>query len=140
MAVSLAAVAQTAQVRVGWRTNIAPAWEFDVAAIAAAARELGVRRPIVIGCTEARRGRFDGLYMPQSNGHRISVWRGASVPAASAIIWHELEHAAQEERGDYPDTGTGTYATRGDAYWNDPAEVEAREIERVHGHRRLVRA
>jgi hypothetical protein len=139
MAISLAAVAQTAQVRVGWRTNVPPAWDFDVAAIAAAARELGVTRPIVIGCTEARRGRFSGLYMPEPNGHRISVWRRASAPEASSVIWHELEHAAQEERGDYPDTGTGTYATRGDAYWNDPAEIGARRIEALHGHRPLVR-
>lgn len=135
MGVSLAALTSAPEVRIGWRTNVPPAWEFDVAAITNAARKLGVKGPIRIGCTEARRGRFDGLYMPEPNGHRISVWRRASAANASSIIWHELAHAAQEERGDH----ASTMQLRGAAYTNDPSEVEARDVEARFGHIPLVK-
>lgn len=125
MAVSLSACLASAQVRVGWTTNIPAAWEFDTVAIARACHELGVTGEVEVGCAEYARGRWQGMYSHERGIHRVRVGRRVSVEAASRILWHELTHALQHERGERE----GTTRLRGDAYRLHPKEVEARSNE-----------
>lgn len=117
--------------RVGWSTNIAPAWDFDLGAIANACEVLGVKAPVVVGCAEYPRGRWGGMHSVERGEHRIRVRRAHSAAAASRTLWHELSHAAQSDRG----VEGGTAALSGAAYTNDPREREARAAERNHDER-----
>lgn len=122
MGVSLMGTLASSRVRVGWRTNIAPAWEFDLAAIGRACDELGVYGQVEVGCAEYPRGRWGGMYSHERDVHRVRVGRRFGAEDASRILWHELTHAAQTERGELVDT-------RGPGYWEHPLEVEARGNE-----------
>lgn len=114
-------------VRVGWRTNAKPGWDFDLDAIERARELLGVTRPVVIGCVNARR-RFTGMHHDEGARHRITVAHWHTPEQASRTIWHELSHAAQSDRG----VRGGTARLRGLAYEQDAREVEARAAEENH--------
>lgn len=114
-------------VRVGWRTNAPPSWDFDLDAIQRARELLGVTRPVVIGCVNARR-RWTGMHHDEGATHRITVAHWHTPEGASRTIWHELSHAAQADRG----VPGGTSQLRGRAYDMDPREVEARAAESNH--------
>lgn len=128
------------QVRVGWRTNVEPSWEFDLDALALAARTLGLRLPIEVGCAEYPRGRWGGMHSCERRGtsyvHRVRVRRASSANSASRLLWHELAHAAQSER-----LGTDAFdreyerEERRVGYERNPFEIEAREHEpRAYDH------
>lgn len=125
MAVSLMGVLAEQRVRVGWRTNIAPAWEFDLAAIGRACDDLAVYGDVEVGCAEYPRGRWAGMYSYERGIHRVRVGRRLSLADASRVLWHELTHAAQTERGET----VSTAHLRGVAYYAHPLEVEARANE-----------
>lgn len=137
-AISLAGLLASEQVTIGWHTRVPPAWEFDCAAIASAARELGVRGRIEVGCAEYANGRWGGMYSYERGVHRIRVKRASRAEYATRILWHELTHAAQHERGDT--AGTRALGAGTEAYRNHPKEVEARATEEANAHRPLVRA
>lgn len=114
-------------VRIGWRTNAQPAWDFDLAAIERAIELLGVTRPVVIGAVNARR-RWSGMHHDEGHQHRVTVAHWHTPAGASRTIWHELSHAAQSDRG----VKGGTTRLRGREYDMDPREVEARAAEANH--------
>lgn len=133
-------------VRVGWRTNLPPAWDFDLDAIAQAARELALRLPVVVGCAEYRR-RTSGTAGCERDEHgrwyhRIAVRRATTALAASEIIWHELAHAAQAEQVG-PEHFDVAYSRaggrKGAGYRTNPYEIEARAHERRADTHPLVR-
>lgn len=104
-------------------------WHADASAIAQAARELGVTRPVRVIASPFRRGRWGGMHTLLANGvHEIRVATWTNADEASRTLWHELSHAAQSDRGV---TG-GTTRLRGDAYTYDPREIEARAAEVNH--------
>ena len=126
-------------VRVGWRTRLEPEWTFDVDAIEHAARELGVTSPVVVGAVEYRRGRWGGMHRVERGEHRISVPRWQTPEEASRVVWHELSHAAQHDRGVKGGTKAVARAYGWGAYMADPREVEARDAEANHERLALVR-
>lgn len=142
MGVSLSAQLERAIVSVGWTTNIAPRWSFDLDAITRACELLGVRERVVVGCAEYPNGRWGGMYTWDERlggQHKVCIVRAATAERASRLLWHELTHAAQYERGD--DTDTRRLARRDySAYRSHPAEVEARRNESNHLMYPLTRA
>lgn len=124
---SLLALAR-ADVRIGWHTTNEPAWTFDVDALRRACVHMGVTRPVEVGCANYHRGRWGGMHSLERNVHRVRVAYWLPADAASRTLWHELSHAAQSDRG----IPSGTRTLKGDAYTNDPREVEAREAEQHH--------
>lgn len=114
-------------VRIGWRPNIQPCWEFDLGAIERACELLGVTRPVEIGAVNARR-RWSGMRHDEGDQHRVTVANWHTPEGASRTIWHELSHAAQSDRG----VEGGTSQLRGREYDDDPREREARACERNH--------
>lgn len=127
------------QVRVGWRTAVDPDWGFDLDAIRAAVRELGLREPVQVGCAEYANGRWSGMYSHDADeGHRVRIGRRLSAEQASRTLWHELAHAAQRERGS---TGGTRHLARRDraAYESDWREVDARAHEANHDRLPLTR-
>lgn len=129
MPVLMMDVLAQSRVRVGWRTNIAPAWEFDLAAIGRACDELGVYGDVEVGCAEYARGRWGGMYSNERGVHRVRVGRRQSASEASRTLWHELTHAAQWERGERESTQAVFRDQGSAAYADHPKEVEARANE-----------
>lgn len=125
MGVSLTAVRERSRVRVTTLTNDPPEWTFDVPAILRACERLGVEGTIALSVVRYARGRWGGMYYGEGRAHAISVPRWHDANGASRVLWHELTHALQEERGDREPT----QHLRGDAYWHHPSEVEARANE-----------
>lgn len=108
----------------------AHAWTYDRASIERAIAELGLARPVRIYMSNGRGGRRkSGLYR-DAREHLIGVRRSLSVREASRTLWHELEHARQEESGERDPRGTARL--RGDAYWSHPDEIAARAREAAH--------
>lgn len=128
---SLLALAR-ADVRIGWRTNHAPAWEFDIDAMRRACVHLGVTRPVEVGCANYHRGRWGGMHSLEHGIHRVRVAYWLPAGAASRTAWHELSHAAQSDRGIPSGTAQLRRELGDDAYTADPREVEAREAEQLH--------
>lgn len=85
-------------VRVGSYTTTPPRWEFDVPAIEAAARSLGLRRPVTVGCARYLSGRWEGMHIYANERHEINVSCSLTADKASRLLWHELAHAQQRER------------------------------------------
>lgn len=103
MAVSLMHLdvpAQPLHVRASYGTRIQPSWTFDTSAIRHACELLGVSAPVVICCAEYRRGRWSGMHSFEHGAHRVRIARWASANRASEILWHELTHCAQRDRGE----------------------------------------
>lgn len=115
-------------VRVGWRTNVKPCWDFDVAALERACKLLGVTRPVELGAVNSRRRRWAGMHHDEREQHRVTCAVWATPEGASRTLWHELSHAAQSDRG----VPGGTSRLRGREYDEDPREVEARAAEAYH--------
>lgn len=129
MGISLAAVLATPRARVGWTTNVPPAWDFDLPAIERAAVALGVTQPVAVGCANYARGRWGGMHSFERDEHRIRVARWLSPERASRLLWHELTHAAQRDRGEVMGTARVRREEGRDAYLAHPLEVEARGNE-----------
>lgn len=136
--------ASRSPVRVGWRTNEPCSWTFDLDALAAAARELGIERPIVVGAIRGRGGhRKSGQHHVGADGHRITVLSRLPADAASRTLWHELRHAEQAER--FPSTRAWDIAYeqagghRGTGYVYNAFEREAIACEHDHADQALVR-
>lgn len=119
------------RVRVGWRTNRKPMYEFDIPAIERACDHLGVTRRVVVGAVNARR-RWVGMHHERDandpDAHRVTCKVAQTLEEASRTLWHELSHAAQSDRG----VKGGTSQLRGREYDEDPREIEARAAERNH--------
>jgi hypothetical protein len=113
-------------------------WEFDLDAITAAARELGLQAPVV-----AHRAVLDGprgeyWWTPGAGGyHNLCVRHTLEPDEASEVLWHELGHAWQRER-DGQTAQTGRLGG-GEEYRSHPLEVEARTFERRAADHPLVR-
>jgi hypothetical protein len=143
-------------VGLAWKCRKPQTWAFDFEAIAEAARELGIERPIVVGIVEAG-GRtqtthgahrvktmiHDGTTGPV---HSVTVRRTCTAEQASQTLWHELAHAMQAERHGDPHTFYAAYAREGGAgsygtaYERNPYEVEARSFEANAERLALVKA
>lgn len=132
MTIALADLLQDSRVRVGWTTSRPAAWAFDLDAIRQAARELGVTGEVEVGCAEYANGRWAGMHSVHRGVHRIRVGRTLSAEDASRILWHELTHAAQWDRGERHSTREVLRDEGRDAYMTHPAEIEARANEREH--------
>lgn len=96
MAVSLAATRTPAAVRVANEGHA-----LDLRAIEDACAYLRLRSPVVITFTNGRGGRGKlGMHMGSRHAdgsHDVRVTRGQSNEQASRTLWHELEHARQDE-------------------------------------------
>lgn len=109
------------------------AWRVDEQALERACSRLGLKRPVRVHVTRGRGGRRkDGLHRVERGVHVLSVVAGTSAVEASRVLWHELEHAAQEEA-----FGEGFYAdyreeSRAHGYERNRFEVAARRAERRH--------
>lgn len=123
-----------AAVRARPRVTVLPAgsanaeYALDPDAIRGACELLGLTRPVLVCFTNSTR--HDGLYTP-TREHRISVHTHLSAYGASRVLWHELEHARQDESGERDPRGTKHLmrARTMDEYFAHPDEVAARARE-----------
>lgn len=128
---SLSALAERTNVRIGTYTTTPPAWTFDLDAIADACEQLGVRMPVVVGCARYLSGRWAGMHGFANGEHSVNVGCSLDALEASAFLWHELTHAQQRERigpnfsREYADAG----GRKGPGYERNRFEVAARANE-----------
>jgi hypothetical protein len=119
-------------------------WEFDLEAIQdAAGGTLGIQWPIVLryyaeddglAGSHATMGRDHG-----DRYHSIIVSVCNDRTRASSVIWHELAHAMQAERGDKNTRLVPELVDR-ETYRAQPHEREAEEVAARHGHEVLTKA
>jgi hypothetical protein len=138
----LTSVAQEGEPRVAWAGGQLPeGWEFDLEAIQDAADStLGIRWPILLRYY-AEGGRGDDVLLGQyatvergchgdpSHSILVSVYNDRTQ--ASSVIWHELTHAMQRERGDKDIPLVAELVSR-ESYLAQPAEREAEEVAARH--------
>jgi myosin-crossreactive antigen len=107
---------------------------FDYDAIREAIFDLGIKAPVVVKWSGARK--ITGSHRYHNRRHVITVsslnWSGE----ASKTLWHELAHARQMEQMGNPDKFHAEYAREGQwrsvRFDENKFEIEAREMEDRH--------